>query len=131
MENPYKLVNVPVPRFSGKIEDWVSFWSKFQQQVANRRGLDDQGRLAYLLQGINDNKLRGSLEKKSHERDAYNTIVAELKERFDQPRTIHRKYCDDLQNLTDNPTTREEITELWVKSSTGLSGSRQRTAGSL
>ena len=50
VENPYKLVNVPIPRFSGKIEDWVGFWAKFQQQVANRRGLDDQGKLAYLLQ---------------------------------------------------------------------------------
>ena len=32
-ENPYKLAHLPIPRFSGKIEDWVPFWAKFQQQV--------------------------------------------------------------------------------------------------
>ncbi len=105
-ENPYKLVNVPVPRFSGRIEDWVSFWAKFQQQVANRRGLDDQGKLAYLLQGIDDKELKESVEKEAHKDGAYSLIVAELHSRFDQPRTIHRKYCDDLKNLTKNNDSR-------------------------
>ena len=84
-DNPYKLVNVPVPRFSGKMQDWVPFWSKFQQQVANRRGLDDQGKLAYLLQGMNDQELRTSIEKQAHKEGAYELIVAELHDRFDQP----------------------------------------------
>ena len=108
-ENPYKLVNVPVPRFSGKIEDWVGFWAKFQQQVASRRGLDDQGKLAYLLQGINDIKLKESLEKIAHEDGAYTTIVTELHRRFDQPRIIHRKYCEELKNLPKDTNTREEM----------------------
>ena len=32
--------------------------------------------------------------------------MSELHNRFDQPRTIHRKYCDDLKNLAENTNTR-------------------------
>ena len=28
-DNPYKLAHLQVPRFSGKMEDWVPFWIKF------------------------------------------------------------------------------------------------------
>ena len=111
-ENPYKLVNVPVPRFSGRIQDWVPFWSKFQQQVANRRGLDDQGKLAYLLQGMSDLELKGSIEKQAHKEGAYKLIVAELHDRYDQPRTIHKKYCDALQSLEQPTNTRASMMRL-------------------
>ena len=86
------------------------------------------------MQAISDLELKGAIEKDAHKDGAYSLIVAELHGQFDQPRTIHRKYCDDLKNLAKNTDTRGGMLRFADALNTILNGFirlKAGTAGSL
>ena len=103
-DNPYKLAHLQAPQFSGKVEDWVPFWNKFQQQVETRR-LSDDGKLAYLIQALGSLDIKNTVERQVLKKKSFTLIVKDLHSRYDQPRSIHKKYCKDLKYLTTHADT--------------------------
>lgn len=49
-----KLPDIPLPRFSGQTEDWISFKNQFCALVKRRDGLSESEKLFYLKAAIQD-----------------------------------------------------------------------------
>ena len=49
---PYKMTDLAVPKFSGRIEHYINFWEEFQHAVDKKTDLDNCTKLLYLKQSI-------------------------------------------------------------------------------
>ena len=58
--------------------------------------MEDGTKLVYLKQAMLDPGLKSTLADLGVEDAAYDAAVTLLKERFDQPRMLHRKCCESL-----------------------------------
>ena len=104
-----KLKYVEVPGFSGKTEDWAAFIRLFRQSVHNNPDLDDASKLTYLLQAIQDPKVKRDLSERMEEPGAYQTFIKELEATHDKPRWMHRRYVDRMMKMTTQPRSREGL----------------------
>ena len=107
-----KLRHIEIPSFSGKTEDWLPFKRLFFKAVHNNDDLDDDTRLTYLVQAMQDKRVKAELAERLEEPGAYSKIIAELEAEHDKPRWMHRRYCDQLKNLQPNLHTREGMKQL-------------------
>ena len=94
------LPTIDVPKFTGDILDWSSFWSAFKSTIEDRKELSDTQRLHYLRQAINDPELQLLLHSPAESPDFYAEVVSELKERFAKTREIHKLLSRTLADLT-------------------------------
>ena len=117
-----KLRHIEIPSFSGKTEDWLGFKRLFYKAVHNNDDLDDDTRLTYLVQAMQDPRIKSELAERLEEAGAYSKIVAELEAEHDKPRWMHRRYCDQMKALETNPHTREGMKQLISKVSVILNG---------
>ena len=107
-----KLRHIEIPSFSGKTEDWLGFKRLFFKAVHNNNDLDDDTRLTYLVQAMQDPRIKAELAERLEEPGAYTKILAELEAEHDKPRWMHRRYCEQMTTLTTNPHTREGMKRL-------------------
>ena len=83
-----KLRHIEIPSFSGKTEDWLGFKRLFQKAVHNNDDLDDDTRLTYLVQAMQDPRVKGEMAERLEEPGAYKKIMSELEAEHDKPRWI-------------------------------------------
>ena len=102
-----KLKYIEIPSFSEKTEDWLPFKRLFYKAVHNNDDLDDDTRLTYLVQAMQDTRVKSELAERLEEPGAYSKILSELQAEHDKPRWMHRRYCDQMKSLATNPHTRE------------------------
>ena len=117
-----KLKYIEIPSFSGKTEDWLPFKRLFYKAVHNNEDLDDDTRLTYLVQAMQDPRIKSEFAERLEEPGAYAKILAELEAEHDKPRWMHRRYCDQMKNLETNPHTREGMKLLISKVTVILNG---------
>ena len=104
-----KLKYVEVPSFSGKTEDWAAFIRLFKQSVHNNPDLEDASKLTYLLQAMQDPRVKKDLSERMEEPNAYQTFITELESTHDKPRWMHRRYVDRMVKMTTHTRTREGL----------------------
>ena len=85
-----KLKPLDVPNFSGKTEDWLTFWRRFSTAIHNNRDLDDQAKLSYLIQSLQEKSVKATYSERMEEERAYQKIIKELQTEHDKPRWMHR-----------------------------------------
>ena len=98
-----KLKYIDIPSFSGKTEDWLPFKRLFFKAVHQNEDLDDDTRLTYLVQAMQDPRVKSELSERLDEPGAYNKILTELENEHDKPRWMHRRYCESMKNLINQP----------------------------
>ena len=106
------LPTITVPKFTGDILDWSSFWSAFKSTIEDRKELSNTQRLHYLRQAIPDPELQLLLHSPAETSDFYLEVVEELKERFDKTREIHKLLSRTLVDLTSPKQTRTDLRKL-------------------
>ena len=109
---PYKMTDLAVPKFSGRIEHYIDFWEEFQHAVDKKTDLDNCTKLLYLKQSILDPGLKSTIADLGIKDDSYSAAVRLLKDRFNKPRVLHRQYCEALKCVPVNEDTRVSITKM-------------------
>ena len=124
-----KLKYLDVPDFSGKTEDWLSFWRLFKNAVHNNTDLEENIKLTYLIQALKDPTQKATYAERMEEEGAYQSILEELQNEYDKPRWMHRKYCESMKHLETNPHTRAGMKDLISKVTVILKGFVRLKAG--
>ena len=107
-----KLKYIDIPSFSGRTEDWLPFKRLFYKAVHENEDLEEDTKLTYLVQAMENPRIKAEFAERLEESGAYAKILAELESEHDKPRWMHRKYCESLKNLAPNPHTREGMKAL-------------------
>ena len=111
-EDPYKLPKIHLPKFRGGLEQWQSYWGRFQQAVHDNPKLGVEAKMAQLLETIEDPTLSEYLNACNDGTGKYPEVIAYLKERFDQPKELHGIYCQTLASLQPIKGTQADIQKL-------------------
>ena len=117
-----KLKPLDVPNFSGKTEDWLPFWRQFSKAIHNNRDLDEEAKLSYLIQSLQETSVKATYSERMEEEGAYQKIIKELQTEHDKPRWMHRKYCESMKSLAPNLHTRAGMKDLISQVTTILNG---------
>ncbi|XP_055543724.1 uncharacterized protein LOC129729244 [Wyeomyia smithii] len=75
-----KLPEIPLPRFNGQLEDWISFKGQFNSLVKRREGLSESEKLFHLKAAIQDGAAR-------HVQSAEDTFSS-----------LWRAFCGEFEN---------------------------------
>ena len=106
------LPTIQVPKFSGDIMDWSSYWASFKSTIEDRKELSNTQRLHYLRESITDPELQLLLHSPAETSDFYEEVVEELKERFEKTREIHKLLTRTLVDLSSPKQTRSDLRKL-------------------
>ena len=106
------LPTITVPKFTGDIMDWSSFWASFKSTIEDRKELTNTQRLHYLREAIPDPELQLLLHSPAETPDFYLEVVEELKERFQKTREIHKLLSRTLADLSSPKQTRGDLRKL-------------------
>ena len=110
-----ELPKIRVPSFSGDILGWSTFWSSFEETVDGRKDLSNTQKLNYFKQAIKDPSLQMLLNAPIETPDTYPDLVAEMKERFEKPREVHRAITRQITELSHPKFTRSSL-RVWYDS---------------
>ena len=110
-----ELPKIKVPSFTGDILGWSTFWSSFESTVDGRKDLSNSQKLNYFKQAIKDPSLQMLLNAPIETPDTYPDLVAEMKERFEKPREVHRAIIRQMTELTNPKFTRTSL-RIWYDS---------------
>ena len=105
----FKLPTITVPKFSGALEDWQSFWSAFERSIHQTEEFSKAAKLHYLREAMQDKALYRRLSPIDQPDDFYDEAVAELKKSFDKPRQMHLKYVMNIFNLGQVQPTKSSL----------------------
>ena len=108
----YKITALVVPKFSGKIQDWVAFWQEFNHAVNKKTDMDDSTKMVYLKQAILDPGLSTTISDLGIEEGAYAAAVKVLHDRYDKPRVMHRLFCESIRDLKPNNNSRASLSDM-------------------
>ena len=112
VRGPYKISDLVVPKFNGKIQQWLSFWEEFDHAVNKKADMDDSTKMVYLKQAILDPGLKQTIADLGIRDEAYSAAIKLLQDRFDKPRIIHRLCCENIKALSTNNNSRASLTEM-------------------
>ena len=110
-----ELPKIKVPSFNGDILGWSTFWSTFESTVDGRKDLSNSQKLNYFKQAIKDPSLQMLLNAPIETPDTYPDLVAEMKERFEKPREVHRAITRQITELSHPKFTRSSL-RIWYDS---------------
>ena len=108
----YKIAALVVPKFNGKIENWISFWEEFDHAINKKLDMDDCTKLVYLKQATLDPSLKSTIADLRIQDKAYSTAIKLLQDRFNKPRIIYRQCCESLKNIPTNTNSGASLTDL-------------------
>ena len=109
------LPKIKVPTFNGDILGWSTFWSTFESTVDCKKDLSNSQKLNYFKQSIKDPSLQMLLNSPIETPDTYPDLVAEMKERFEKPREVHRAITKQMTELARPKLTRSDL-RVWYDS---------------
>ena len=95
----FKVSALAVPKFDGKIINWVSFWQEFEMAIHKKEDMLDEVKMVYLKQAIQEPGLKTTIADLGIEDGSYAAAVKLLKTRYEKPRVLHRLFSDDLRDL--------------------------------
>uniref|UniRef100_A0A7I4Y674 CCHC-type domain-containing protein n=1 Tax=Haemonchus contortus TaxID=6289 RepID=A0A7I4Y674_HAECO len=90
-----KLAPIPVPKFSGEIWEWETFWKSFEHSV-DSKNIDDIYKLNYLLDSL-QGRVRESVKHFEVSGAAYPLVVAYLKNKYDDKEALIERLLHNLQ----------------------------------
>ena len=111
-KGPYKISDLVVPKFNGKIQQWIPFWEEFDHAVNKKADMDDSTKMVYLKQAILDPGLKQTIADLGIKDDAYTAAIKLLQDRFNKPRIMHRLCCESIKALSPNNNSRASLTEM-------------------
>ena len=85
-----KLKHIEIPSFSGRTEDWLAFKRLFFKAIHENDDLDDDTKLTYLVQAMQNLRVRAEMAERLEEPGAYRKILSELEAEHDKPRWTHK-----------------------------------------
>ena len=112
VKGSYKISDLAVPKFNGKIDQWIPFWEEYEHAIHTKEDMKDSIKMVYLKQAILDPGLKTTIADLGMTDGAYAAAVKLLQDRFEKPRIIHRLCCEDIKALTPNNNSRVSITEM-------------------
>ena len=121
----YKRAALAVPKFSGDLRDWNSFWNGFKQAVHEATDLSKPAKLSYLKEAMKDKDIYRMLDRYSDAEDCYEQAVQEL---FDKPRQMHQIYLNNIINMGPVKCTQKALSDcatLLQESEDGLNRLKQ------
>ncbi|KRY06836.1 hypothetical protein T12_3079, partial [Trichinella patagoniensis] len=98
-----RLPEITLPKFTGKVLEFPSFWAQFEANVHKRRDLDNATKFTYLLSNTGGTA-RNAIEGIPLTPENYTQAVDILKKRFGRPRLVIREH---LAALWREPACRE------------------------
>ncbi|KRZ83914.1 hypothetical protein T08_6126 [Trichinella sp. T8] len=98
-----RLPEITLPKFTGKVLEFPSFWAQFEANVHKRRDLDNATKFTYLLSNT-EGTARNAIEGIPLTPENYTQAVDILKKRFGWPRQVIREH---LAALWREPACRE------------------------
>ena len=107
-DSTYKLPKINIPKFQGGLENWHSYWGR---AVHDNDKLDNEAKMAHLIETITDPALSEYLTASNDGTGRYPEVIEYLKERFNQPRELHRIYCKTLADMQPIKGTQPELTQ--------------------
>uniref|UniRef100_A0A7I4YKH5 UVRC domain-containing protein n=1 Tax=Haemonchus contortus TaxID=6289 RepID=A0A7I4YKH5_HAECO len=110
-----KLAPIPVPKFSGEIWEWETFWKSFEHSTAqsDSKNIDDIYKLNYLLDSL-QGRVRESVKHFEVSGAAYPLVVAYLKNKYDDKEALIERLLHNLQYArahTDRLEDQESLCE--------------------
>ncbi|KRZ49905.1 hypothetical protein T02_2785 [Trichinella nativa] len=102
-----RLPEITLPKFTGKVLEFPSFWAQFEANVHKRRDLDNATKFTYLLSNT-EGTARNAIEGIPLTPENYSQAVDILKKRFGRPRQVIREH---LAALWREPACREMTTQ--------------------
>ena len=95
----FKRAPLEVPMFDGDIKKFHTFWTKFKLAVDDGEDLEPAVKLSYLQSAMKGATLQRTMARYSDGADDYADAVAELKSRFNKPKTMHSEYLKSVTSL--------------------------------
>ena len=93
-----KMTPFNPPMFSGEQKDWTGFWSEFKP-IHDTTHYTPSNKLSYLRQAQKDPVLRRQIGANIDNGDAYEDVIAGLREQYDRPRAMHKIYVNQLLEM--------------------------------
>ncbi|KAK5975334.1 hypothetical protein GCK32_001523, partial [Trichostrongylus colubriformis] len=116
---PVQLAPIPVPKLSGKIWEWESFWSAFEYSVHTRR-IGDIYKMNYLLDFL-EGEARQSLKQFQISGSTYTMAINHLKKKYGNPQLLLDELVGQLENCRANSRRIEDQRILYEELSSILS----------
>lgn len=89
-----KLPDIPLPKFSGNIEEWHNFKAQFNALIATNKNLDESHKLYYL-----QSSLTGNAKQIQTTEDTFVSLFKALQERYEHKRLLVNKHITELLSL--------------------------------
>ncbi|XP_058817128.1 uncharacterized protein LOC131680430 [Topomyia yanbarensis] len=90
-----KLPDIPLPRFNGQLEDWISFKGQFNALIKRREGLSESEKLFYLKAAIQD----GAARHIQSSEDTFASLWKALSSEFENKKLLVDKHIAQLFHL--------------------------------
>ena len=98
----FKLPKIELKKFSGKLKDWLQFWSQFKN-IHEDKDINDEDKFQYLIQSINPNSRAAELVNSfPPTSDNYKKVITSLKSRFGKDELLVKVYVRELLKLVLN-----------------------------
>ena len=85
-----------LPKFSGNVLEWCDFWRTFKPLLDRETSLSDVEKIAHLLASMSGEQALREAKIAAGAHEKYEDVVARLKSRYDQPRTVYRSHVRQL-----------------------------------
>ena len=121
-DSTFKLPKINLPKFQGGLENWHSYWGRFKTAVHDNDRLNPEAKMAHLMETITEPAISEYLTACNDGTGRYPEMIAYLKERFDQPRELHRIYCHTLADMQPIKGTQAELAQAADKVFAAVSG---------
>ena len=111
-KSSYKVAALAIPKFNGKIQNWVSFWQEFNYAVHKKTDMEEAVKMVYLKQAITDPGLYTTISDLGIEGGSYASAIRVLHDRFDKPRVMHRLFCESLRDIRSNTNSKTSLSDM-------------------
>ena len=103
-----KLPRLELPKFSGDITAWPSFWDQYASMVHNNDEISKIDKFKYLVSCLEDNA-SDTLQGFSMTATQYDLAIDHLKERFEDKEYIIHRYYEQLSELQKSRDNTEDL----------------------
>ena len=95
----YKVSALAIPKFDGKIQNWLPFWQEYEYAIHKKIDMVDAVKMVYLKQAVIDPGLHTTISDLGIEEGSYAAAIKLLHNRYEKPRVMHRLLCENLRDL--------------------------------
>ncbi|GBN13351.1 hypothetical protein AVEN_194128-1 [Araneus ventricosus] len=93
-----KLPKITIPKFSGIINEWLTFWNSYETSIHSNIFLDDVSKFNYLKAHLSRTALE-TIERFSISRENYAKAVTLLEQRFGRKETLVNTHMSQLLEI--------------------------------